>query len=137
MSGPAGPGVTSARPCRASIKNALVVLDKPECPALQRAETHLFFQPVSARHMKGNTTTTSNRSVRDRVAVFAGDEKATTAIRDRLVHRAHTVDIDSLSYRLKATGYVINFFGSMDLARVTSKSGHSATAASLTKNLYI
>jgi DNA replication protein DnaC len=86
---------------QAYIKNAVVVLDELGYQVLDRTETHLFFQFVSARYMKGSTIITSNRSVRDWVSVFAGDEMATTAILDRLFHRAQIFNIDGRSYRLK------------------------------------
>jgi len=69
--------------------------------SLDRAETHLFFQFVSARYMKGSTIITSNRSVRDWDHIFAQDEMATTAILDRLFHKSHIFNIDGRSYRLR------------------------------------
>jgi len=35
------------------------------------------------------------------VTIFAADEMATTAILDRLFHRAHIFNVDGKSYRLK------------------------------------
>jgi DNA replication protein DnaC len=86
---------------RAYVKNALVVVDELGYQALDRTETHLFFQFVSARYLKGSTIVTSNRSIRDWVHIFAQDEMATTAILDRLFHKAHIFNIDGRSYRLK------------------------------------
>ena len=86
---------------RAYVKNALVVVDELGYQALDRTETHLFFQFVSARYMKGSTILTSNRSVRDWVHIFAQDEMATTAILDRLFHKSHIFNIDGRSYRLR------------------------------------
>jgi DNA replication protein DnaC len=86
---------------RAYVKNALVVVDELGYQALDRTETHLFFQFVSARYLKGSTIITSNRSIRDWVHIFAQDEMATAAILDRLFHKAHIFNIDGRSYRLK------------------------------------
>ena len=86
---------------RAYVKNALVVVDELGYQALDRFETHLFFQFISARYMKGSTIFTSNRSVRDWVHIFAQDEMAATAILDRLFHKSHIFNIDGQSYRLK------------------------------------
>lgn len=86
---------------RAYVKNALVVLDELGYQVLDRNETHLFFQFISARYMKGSTIITSNRSVKDWVSIFANDHMATTAILDRLFHKAHIFNIDGNSYRLK------------------------------------
>lgn len=86
---------------RAYVKNALVIIDELGYQVLDRFETHLFFQLVSARYLKGSTIITSSRSVKDWVNIFAADEMATTAILDRLFHKAHIFTIDGQSYRLK------------------------------------
>lgn len=86
---------------RAYVKSALVVVDELGYQVLDRNETHLFFQFVSARYMRASTIVTSNRSVKQWVHIFAADEMATTAILDRLFHRAHIFNIDGQSYRLK------------------------------------
>lgn len=86
---------------RAYVKNALVVLDELGYQTLDRNETHLFFQFISARYMKGSTVITSNRSVKEWVDIFASDQMATTAILDRLFHKAHIFNIDGGSFRLK------------------------------------
>lgn len=86
---------------QAYVKNALVVVDELGYQVLDRQETHLFFQFISTRYMKGSIAITSNRSVKDWVHIFAGDEMATTAILDRLFHRAHIFNIDGKSYRLR------------------------------------
>jgi DNA replication protein DnaC len=83
------------------VKNALVVLDELGYQVMDRNETHLFFQFVNARYTKGSVIITSNRSVKDWVGIFAGDQMATTAILDRLFHRSHIFNIDGNSYRLK------------------------------------
>jgi len=64
---------------RAYVKNALVVLDELGYQVLDRNETHLFFQFISARYMKGSTIITTNRSVKDWVNIFSNDHMATTA----------------------------------------------------------
>lgn len=83
------------------VKNALVVLDELGYQVMDRVETHLFFQFVNTRYTKGSLIITSNRSVKDWVGIFAQDQMATTAILDRLFHRAHIFNIDGNSYRLK------------------------------------
>lgn len=86
---------------RAYIKSALVVVDELGYQALDRAETHLFFRFISARYKRGSIIITSNRSVKEWVHIFAEDEMATTALLDRLFHKAHIFNIDGQSYRLK------------------------------------
>jgi DNA replication protein DnaC len=84
------------------------VLDELGYQVLDRTETHLFFQFISARYMKGSIIITSNRSVRDWVHIFANDQMATTAILDRLFHKAHIFNIDGRSFRLKDFEMKIN-----------------------------
>lgn len=86
---------------RAYVKNALVIVDELGYQVMDRVETHLFFQFISTRYMKGSTIFTSNRSIRDWVHIFAGDEMAATAILDRLFHKSHIFNIDGRSFRLK------------------------------------
>ena len=50
---------------RAYVKSALVVVDELGYQVLDRYETHLFFQFISARYMRASTIITSNRSVKD------------------------------------------------------------------------
>jgi len=89
------------------MKNALVIVDELGYQSLDRRDTHLFFQFISARYMKGSIILTSNRSVRDWVHIFAEDEMATTAILDRILHKVHLFNIDGRSYRLKDLEMVI------------------------------
>lgn len=86
---------------RAYVKNALVVVDELGYQTLDRRETHLFFQFISARYMKGSTIITSNRSVKEWTNIFANDQMATTAILDRLFHKAHIFNVDGKSFRLR------------------------------------
>jgi len=83
------------------MKNALVIVDELGYQSLDRKDTHLFFQFIAARYLKGSLILTSNRSVREWVHIFAEDEMATTAILDRILHRVHLFNIDGKSYRLK------------------------------------
>ncbi len=85
----------------AYMKQALVVVDELGYQSLDRRETHLFFQFIAARYVKGSLILTSNRSIRDWVHLFAEDELATTALLDRILHRAHIFSVDGRSYRLK------------------------------------
>ena len=55
-------------------------MDELGYQSLDRTETHLLFQLVSARYMKGSSIITSNRSVKDWAQIFSQDELATTAI---------------------------------------------------------
>ena len=69
-------------------------------PSIARRPTP-FFRLVSARYEKGSIILTSNKHVRDRPEIFAGDEILTTAILDRLLRHVHIIHIDGRSYRLR------------------------------------
>lgn len=97
----AGPNPISAQRRKAYVKNALVIVDELGYQSLDRHETHLFFQFVSTRYLKGSTIITSNRSVKEWSGIFSNDQMATTAILDRLFHKAHFFNIDGKSYRLR------------------------------------
>lgn len=86
---------------QAYIKNSLVILDELGYQVLDRIETHLFFQFIAARYLKGSIIITSNRSVKDWASIFANDTLAVTAMLDRLLHKAHIFTIDGRSYRLR------------------------------------
>ena len=61
---------------------------------------HLFFQLVSRRYERGPMILTSNQSFSAWGDVF-GDRIIATAILDRLLHHAVTLNIRGNSYRLK------------------------------------
>jgi len=86
---------------RAYVKSALVVVDELGYQVLDRNETRPFFQFISACYMRASMIITSNQSVKQWVHIFDADGMATTAILDRLFHRAHIFNIDRQSYRLK------------------------------------
>ena len=65
------------------LNGALLVIDEVGFRPLDRQEANLFFRLVSARYEKGSIILTSNKHVRDRPEIFAGDEILTTAILDR------------------------------------------------------
>ncbi len=83
------------------LNSALPVIDEAGFRPLDRREADLFFRLVSARYEKGSIILTSNKHVRDRPEIFAGDEILTTAILDRPLHHVHIIHIDGRSYRLR------------------------------------
>ena len=56
---------------------------------------------VSYRYGRGAMLITTNKSIRDWTELLAGDEVLATAILDRLLHRAHVLNIKGRSYRLR------------------------------------
>src|SRR5437899_7186193 len=67
---------------------------------IDRAGANLFFQLISRRYERGPMVLTSNQSFGSWGDVF-GDRVIATAILDRVLHHAITINIRGNSYRLK------------------------------------
>lgn len=78
----------------------LLVLDEIGYLPMTRDEASLFFRLVTRRYEKASTILTSNKSYADWGDIF-GDQVIATAILDRLLHHATTVNIKGESYRLR------------------------------------
>ncbi len=78
----------------------VLVLDEIGYLPLSRQEASLFFRLVTRRYEKASLILTSNKSFVDWGEVF-GDQVLATAILDRLLHHATTLNIKGESYRLK------------------------------------
>lgn len=78
----------------------LLVIDEIGYLPIDRSGANLFFQLISRRYERGPMILTSNQSFAAWGEVF-GDRVIATAILDRLLHHAVTVNIRGNSYRLK------------------------------------
>lgn len=78
----------------------LLVLDEIGYLPMSREEASLFFRLVARRYEKASIVLTSNKSFVDWGEIF-GDPVLATAILDRLLHHATTINIKGESYRLK------------------------------------
>lgn len=78
----------------------LLILDEIGYLPLNREEASLFFRLVVRRYERASTIVTSNKSFVDWGEVF-NDHVLATAILDRLLHHATTLNIKGESYRLK------------------------------------
>jgi len=78
----------------------LLIIDEIGYLPIERQGANLFFQLISRRYEKGPMILTSNQSFGAWGEVF-GDRVIATAILDRLLHHAITVNIRGNSYRLK------------------------------------
>lgn len=67
---------------------------------MNREEASLFFRLVTRRYERASLILTSNKSFVDWGEVL-GDRVMATAILDRLLHHATTINIKGESYRLK------------------------------------
>jgi len=78
----------------------LLIVDEIGYLPIDRTGANLFFQLVSRRYERGPMILTSNQSLGSWGDVF-GDRVIATAILDRLLHHAITLNIRGNSYRLK------------------------------------
>lgn len=79
----------------------LLILDELGYLPLSALEASLFFRLVVRRYERGSVILTSNKSFVDWAEIFAGDHALATALLDRLLHHATTLNIKGESYRLK------------------------------------
>jgi DNA replication protein DnaC len=78
----------------------LLIIDEIGYIPIDRQGANLFFQLVSRRYERGSILLTSNQSLGAWGEVF-GDAVIASAILDRLLHHATTVNIKGDSYRLR------------------------------------
>ena len=78
----------------------LLIMDEIGYLPIDQAGANLFFQLISRRYEKGPVILTSNQSFGSWGEVF-GDRVIATAILDRVLHHAITINIRGNSYRLK------------------------------------
>jgi DNA replication protein DnaC len=65
-----------------------------------RPSAELLFQILSARNETASTIITTNLEFSRWTEIF-GDNMLTAAVVDRVTHRSHIIDTDTVSYRLK------------------------------------
>jgi DNA replication protein DnaC len=78
----------------------LLIVDEIGYLPIERHGANLFFQLISRRYERGPMILTSNQSFGSWGEVF-GDRVIATAILDRVLHHAITINIRGNSYRLK------------------------------------
>lgn len=85
---------------RQYVSPSLLIIDEVGYLPLDRSGANLFFQLISKRYEKGSIILTSNKSYGEWGEVFT-DTVLASAILDRLLHHATTINIKGESYRLK------------------------------------
>lgn len=78
----------------------LLILDELGYIPFSREGSELLFQVLAERHEKGAVMITTNLGFADWTQVF-GDPVMTAALLDRLTHKAHIINCNWHSYRLK------------------------------------
>ena len=86
---------------RSYLAPALLILDEVGYLPLDKAGADLLFQIISQRYERGSIVVTTNKAYRHWPAIFNNDAGITSAILDRLLHRATTVVVEGKSYRMK------------------------------------
>ena len=79
----------------------LLVVDELGFVPFDRAGGELLFNLLSDRYEQRSVIVTTNLSFAEWVKVFAGDEKLTTALLDRLAHHATVITTKGKSYRMR------------------------------------
>lgn len=83
------------------IRNAdLVIIDDLMFMAMDRHEANLFFHLINDLYNKSSIILTSNKAPKE-WGELLGDQAITTAILDRIVHRAEIIHLNGDSYRMK------------------------------------
>ena len=93
---------------RKYLSTSLLIIDELGFEPMDRQEASAFFRLVTYRYGRGSILITTNKSVRDWPELLAGDEVLSTAILDRLLHKAHVLNIKGRSYRLRDLEHALN-----------------------------
>lgn len=90
------------------LKSDLVIIDDLMYMAMDRHEANLFFHLINELYDQSTLILTSNKGPKD-WGELLGDPGITTAILDRILHRAEVIHLNGDSYRMK---YRQTVFGS-------------------------
>jgi len=82
------------------LRASLLIVDELGFVPFDRTGGELLFNLLSERHERRSTLVTTNLAFSEWVEVL-GDEKLTTALLDRLAHRAHIMTTQGPSYRMR------------------------------------
>ena len=79
----------------------LLVIDELGFVPFDRTGGELLFNLVTERYERRSIVVTTNLPFAEWVTIFAGDEKLTTALLDRLAHHATVITTKGKSYRMR------------------------------------
>jgi DNA replication protein DnaC len=79
----------------------LLIIDELGFVPFDRAGGELLFNLVTERYERRSIVVTTNLPFAEWVTIFAGDEKLTTALLDRLAHHATVITTKGKSYRMR------------------------------------
>jgi DNA replication protein DnaC len=86
---------------RRLLATELLIVDELGFVPFDRAGGELLFNLFTDRYERRSIVVTTNLAFADWVTVFAGDEKLTTALLDRLAHHATVITTKGKSYRMR------------------------------------
>jgi DNA replication protein DnaC len=89
------------------LRASLLIIDELGFVPFARTGGELLFNLLSERHERRSTLVTTNLAFSEWVDVL-GDEKLTTALLDRLAHRAHILTTKGPSYRMRGHSLATN-----------------------------
>ncbi|MBA2301710.1 MAG: ATP-binding protein, partial [Acidobacteria bacterium] len=79
----------------------VLIVDELGFVPFDRVGGELLFNLITDRYERRATVVTTNLAFAEWVTVFAGDEKLTTALLDRLAHHATVLTTKGKSYRMR------------------------------------
>jgi DNA replication protein DnaC len=79
----------------------LLILDELGYLPIDKKGADLLFQIISRRYDTGSIIFTSNRAFKNWPEIFNNDSTLTSAILDRILHHASTIQISGKSFRMK------------------------------------
>jgi DNA replication protein DnaC len=79
----------------------VLIVDELGFVPFDRIGGELLFHLITDRYERRATVVTTNLAFAEWVTVFAGDEKLTTALLDRLAHHAAVITTKGKSYRMR------------------------------------
>ena len=79
----------------------LLIIDEVGFVPFDRAGGELLFNAIADRYERNSVLVTSNLAFSEWPKVFAGDEKLTTALLDRLAHHATVIATRGKSFRMR------------------------------------
>jgi DNA replication protein DnaC len=79
----------------------VLIIDELGFVPFDRVGGELLFNLITDRYERRATVVTTNLAFAEWVTVFAGDEKLTTALLDRLAHHATVLTTKGKSYRMR------------------------------------
>jgi len=77
------------------------VIDELGYLPIDKTGADLLFQVFSQRYERGSLVITTNQPYKHWARLFNNDSTITSAVLDRVLHRAETIVVEGKSYRMK------------------------------------